>query len=282
MKNILLPTDFSENAWNATVYAINLYKEDLCCFFLMNSYNVNGYYENSLMDPVPAKGELEKLKANSEEKLDRLCAIIKKRFSNPKHTLKCVAINKTLTDSINHEIRQHPIDVILIGTQGTTGSYEVIFGSNTVQILNEIKNCPILAVPSNVSFKVLKEIVLATSHKIKHPKEDLKFLIELAKNNKSAIRILHIEESLGLSISQKHNKYHLESCLNEIPHSAHTLAHVSIPIGIYCFTESRGSDMIVFINKKHNFLEKLLFKPLYKDLGNYSKIPLLVLHRSNN
>ncbi len=281
MKNILLPTDFSENAWNSTLYAINLYKEESCRFFLMTSYNVNGYYENSMMDPVPAKEESIKVKANSEEKLNRLCEIIKERSSNPKHTFKCVALNKTLIDSIKHELNQHAFDIILIGTQGSTGAYEVIFGSNTIQILNEIKNCPILAVPSNVYFKVLKEIVLATSYKIEHSSDDLKYLIQLAKQNNSAIRILHIEESGGISISQKHNKNHLESCLKEIAHSAHSLAHVSIPIGIYCFTESRGSDMIVFINKKHNFLENLLFKPLYKDLGNYSRIPLLVLHRSN-
>ena len=280
MKNILLPTDFSENAWNAALYGIDLYKEESCCFFLMNSYDVNGYYENSVMDPVPAKKDLQKAKANSEEKLHRLFEILKKRLLNPKHKFKCVASNKTLIDSIAHELSLNEFDVILIGTQGTTGAYEVIYGSNTIQILNEIKNCPILAVPSNVSFQEIKEIVLATSYKIEHSKEDLQYLIQLAKQNNSAIRILHIEESGGLSISQKHNKYHLESCLSEIPHSAHTLAHVSIPVGIYCFTESRGSDMIVFINKKHNFLEKLLFKPLYKDLGNYSKIPLLVLHRS--
>ncbi len=281
MKNILLPTDFSENAWNATLYAINLYKEESCRFFLMNSYDVNGYHEGSVMDPVPAKEELVKHKAISEEKLQRLYEIIKERFSNPGHNFKCVVLNKTLIDSINNELNQHKFEVIFVGTQGTTGAYEVIYGSNTIQILNEIKNCPILAVPSNVSFQFINEIVLATSYGIEHTKEELKYLIHLAKQNKSAIRILHIEESPGLSISQKHNKYHLESCLKEIPHSAHSLAHVSIPIGIYCFTESRGSDMIVFINKKHNFLEKLLFKPLYKDLGNYSRIPLLVLHRSN-
>lgn len=281
MKNILLPTDFSENAWNATLYAISLYKEESCRFFLMNSYDVNGYYENSVMDPIPEKEELLKHKAISEEKLHRLCEILKIRFSNPKHKFKCVALNKTLIDSITHELNQHEFDVIPIGTQGSTGAYEVIYGSNTIQILNEIKNCPILAVPSNVTFQVLQEIVLATSYKIEHSREDLNYLIQLAKQNNSAIRILHIEEGWGLSISQKHNKYHLESCLKEIPHSAHSLAHVSIPIGIYCFTESRGSDMIVFINKKHNFLEKLLFKPLYKDLGDYSRIPLLVLHRSN-
>ena len=281
MKNILLPTDFSANAWNATLYAINLYKEESCCFFLINSYGVNGYFEGSLMDPVPAKEELQKHKAISEEKLNRLCEVLKERFSNSKHKYKCVALNKTLINSINNELNLHKFEVILVGTQGTTGAYEVIFGSNTIRILNEIKNCPILAVPSNVSFHVIKEIVLATSYKIKHSKEDLKYIIQLAKQNNAAIRILHIEESRGLSISQKHNKYHLDTCLKEIPHTIHFLAHVSIPIGIYCFTESRGSDMIVFINKKHNFLEKLLFKPLYKDLGDYSSIPLLVLHRSN-
>jgi hypothetical protein len=35
--------------------------------------------------------------------------------------------------------------------------------------------------------------------------------------------------------------------------------------------------MIAFVNKKHNFFEKLLYNPLYKDLGSYSIIPVLVL-----
>ncbi|WP_281542184.1 universal stress protein [Maribacter aestuarii] len=38
MKNILIPTDFSENAWNAIVYALKLFKDEECKFYLLNTY----------------------------------------------------------------------------------------------------------------------------------------------------------------------------------------------------------------------------------------------------
>ena len=36
MKNILLPTDFSENSWNAIKYAISFFKNQDCNFYLLH------------------------------------------------------------------------------------------------------------------------------------------------------------------------------------------------------------------------------------------------------
>ena len=277
MKNILLPTDFSENAWNAILYTLHLYKNESCKFILLNSYQINGYHKGSNLIPIPGNEELEKAKKNSENGLQRLKEVIKKGYPNPKHHFFPVSHNYPLVEAIEHELEQNDIEVIVIGTKGSTGAYEVIYGSNTIKIMDEVKSCPILAVPSNVPFFEIKEIVLASSFKITHDEKDFQYLKKLALQANARICVLHIEEEGGLSISQKQNKHLLESYLEEGQLSFHSLAHVSVPIGIYCFIESRGSDMITFVNKKHSFFEKLLFNPLYKDLGNYSTIPVLVL-----
>ena len=39
MKNILLPTDFSENSKNAIYYAKELFKDVACKFHLLNTYS---------------------------------------------------------------------------------------------------------------------------------------------------------------------------------------------------------------------------------------------------
>ena len=36
MKNILLPTDFSENSWNAIEYALKLFEKKSCNFYLLH------------------------------------------------------------------------------------------------------------------------------------------------------------------------------------------------------------------------------------------------------
>lgn len=277
MKNILLPTDFSENAWNAILYTLHLYKNETCKFILLNSYQVNGYYKQSKLNPIPGDDQLQKAKQNSEHGLQRLIEVINTGYPNPKHSFFAISLNFPLIEAIEHELDQTNIEVIVIGTKGSTGAYEVVYGSNTIKIMDEVESCPVLAVPSNVPYYEIKEIVLASSFKIRHKEKDYRYLKLIALQTNARICILHIEEEGGLSISQKQNKHFLESYLEKVPHSFHSLAHVSVPIGIYCFIESRGSNMIAFVNKKYNFFEKLLYNPLYKDLGSYSIIPVLVL-----
>lgn len=277
MKNILLPTDFSENAWNAILYSLHLYKKETCTFYILNSYQVNGYNQESKLVPIPGSDELEKAKRNSEQGLKKLIDVIQNGYPNLNHNFIAISENYQLIDAIEHQLKQFNFEIIVIGTKGSTGAYEVVYGSNTIKIMDEIESCPILAVPSNVPFYEIKEIVLASSFKIRHNEEDFQYLKQLALQTNTRICILHIEEEGGLGISQKQNKNLLDSYLEKVPHSFHSLAHVSVPIGIYCFIESRGSDMIAFVNKKHSFFEKLLFNPLYKDLGKYSIIPVLVL-----
>lgn len=67
--------------------------------------------------------------------------------------------------------------------------------------------------------------------------------------------------------------------MKNVIHSFHSLEFLSVPLGIYSFTESRGSGMIAFINKKHSILENLMLNPLYQNLAHYSKVPVLVLHQ---
>lgn len=57
MKRILLPTDFSENSWNAIQYAMELYKEDVCTFYLLNAYTP------MLIEPVNPMGSTAVTKA---------------------------------------------------------------------------------------------------------------------------------------------------------------------------------------------------------------------------
>ena len=47
MKNILVPTDFSENAENALYYAIDLAKRENAKIILLNAYQIN--YKNQIL-----------------------------------------------------------------------------------------------------------------------------------------------------------------------------------------------------------------------------------------
>lgn len=282
MKHILLPTDFSENASNAFLYAFKLYKDEACRFIFLHSYKVDGYQKDSKLSAIPDEATLEKAHKVAEEKLQTLMEELNTANPEKGHSYSIVAVNDPLIPAIQQQIKEQDIELVVIGTQGVTGAYEVVYGSNTINIMEEIQGCPVLTVPADINYKPIEEIVLVNGFKLELTHSDLQYLKNLAQTQNAVIRILHIAEEGGLSDLQKKNKERLDQQLNDIPHTFHSLEYLSIPLGIYSFTESRGSELITFINKKHSFIENVLFNPLYKNLGHYSKVPLLVLHYPQN
>lgn len=278
---ILLPTDFSENSRNAIAYALRLYSREDCHFILLHVYKVNEYDESSRLTPIPAPQVMEKAGQNIHQRLKQMSDDLKTASPNQEHQFSYVAANKPLVGTVREQIKKHGAELVIIGTQGHTGSSEVVYGSNTANIMEEIQGCPILAVPANVKFRKPEEIVFAHGFKAELTPNDLNFLIGLSQKFKAPIRILHIAEEGGLTEQQKQNKKWIRDHFKEqnVEYTFHSLEFLSIPLGIYSFTESRGSDMIAFINKKHSFLENLLFDPLYQNLAHFSKVPVLILHQ---
>lgn len=278
MKTVLLPTDFSANALNAGRYALDLFREERVNFILMHAYKVNDYYENSLLIAKPTSKILEKERKRIEGDFK---AVLKelRAYAAEAHFFHTSFHNLLLTDAISKELRKNRIDFIIIGNQGNSAENKAIYGSNTINIIEEIQKCPVLSVPSTITFHPPTEIVLANSFKAELKPADLNFLISLAQKFDAAIRILHISEEGGLNREQHQNRKLLQEKLSAVTHSFHSLEYLSVPLGIYSFIESRESGMVAFINKKHSFLENLLMNPIYKNLAHYSKIPVLVLHQ---
>ena len=70
MKNILLPTDFSDNSWNAIQYAVELFKDEKCNFFLLNTYTPI-IYNVEFMEVNTAKfGLIDAMRETSKNNLN--------------------------------------------------------------------------------------------------------------------------------------------------------------------------------------------------------------------
>ena len=277
-KRILLPTDFSKNALNAIRYALDLYQDQNCDFYFLNAFMVNGYSIDNMMVPEPGERAYEAAKKHSEDEFVKLMDILELHSDNPKHRYHTISTYNSLLFAVKDTIAKKDIDIVVMGTKGATGANSVIFGTNTVDIMEKVTEAPVLAIPENVRFEVPKEIVFPTDYKTVFKRKELNYLLEIAKYHKAFIRILHIEKESQLSSQQRNNKELLEAILENYDHSFHTLTDLKVQSGISAFIDSRESDMIAFINRKHSFFGSLLAKPLVKEMGYHSKIPVLTLH----
>ncbi len=279
MRKILIPTDFSKNAKNAIDYAIELYKNEACEFYILNAFYTIDFATDTIL--VPEIGEIayKSAKENSEKELKTtLKEIQKNNIYN--HNFIIISKFNSLLNSIDELVEKEQIDLIIMGTQGATNAVEIVFGSNTVMVMENVRYCPVLAVPSEVKFTKPKEIVFPTSYNTHYKRRELKQLIDITSINNSSIRILHIEDEKNKTLNniQKINKELLEEYFEGLDYSFHVIFQVELEVALDCFVQSRTSDMIAFINKKHSFLDTIFKSHLVQKLGYKSRVPLLTMH----
>ena len=278
MKKILLPTDFSKNAYNAIKYAIELYKGEPCEFFIVHSYYLPGYDKNDLLSLEPTDERLNEVKGIAEKNMEALKVQV--RFNDDNSDDKLHFLNEfgSFNDVLKKIVDKEDIKLIIIGTRGETDDKNAVLGSNAVNAMEKVRNCPVLAIPGDIIFKAPNEIVFPTNFKTHYKEIELATLIEISRLTNAPIRILHVQKDKNLSKEQLENKALLHQILDATSFTNHELYNLNLQEGVRCFAQSRESEMIAFINKKHNFFESVFSNPMVIDLGNNANVPVLALH----
>ncbi|MEX2350660.1 MAG: universal stress protein [Flavobacteriaceae bacterium] len=275
MKNIILPTDFSENAYNAIEYALQLFKDEPCTFYLLNTYTPV-LYDSEYMYYTPTMTLDDIYKTNSKKGLDRLDKRLKKEHSNPNHRFEKVSAFSFLPDEINHLAEEKDIDLVIMGTQGATGAKEVLFGTQTVHTIKKA-TCPVLAIPSEYDYKYISHVLLPTDLSIGFKENQLQFLRSLAAEKKANLHILHVLKNEKLNPNQEDGKKELAKYFKDVNHEFHLIKGDDVQESILAFQKENPIELVAMINNKHSFFENLFFQPVVHSVGFHIKVPFLVI-----
>lgn len=276
MKRILLPTDFSENAWNAISYALAFFENEVCSFYILHTYTPSFYRVDYMLggpsfSAIPDEGVEASLKG-----LEKTLKDVRKQNVNPNHAFETLSAFNVLTDEINEVVASKDIDLIVMGTQGATGAQDLFIGTNTVHVLRKVK-IPVLAVPAGYTFKKIQEIVFATDYWTHYKKEDIEPLVLMAKLNKAKLIVLHVLEEMGLWEKQEENKKVLTTYLWDLHHSFDQVESKNVAEAIQEYLDNKHVDLLTMQNRKHFFLERLLTRQNVDAIGFNLKVPFLVL-----
>lgn len=276
MKKILLPTDFSDNAYNAIKYAVELFKNEECVFYLLNTYTPVLYdTEYILYSPTPISLD-EIYKNNSLKGLAKVKKQIKKDSPNSKHQWEIVSSFNMLNDEIKEQVKEKEINLVVMGTQGASGAEVIFLGTHTVHAIKKA-TCPLLAVPSGFKFKTLNNILFPTDYDLEYKDSHLNFLKERSLEHASKLHILNVFFGVPLEPQQEKSKKFLADYFKNIPHTFYSIEKGSVPEAIDDFQKNNPIDLLIMINNKHSFFENLLFRPVVNEVGFHVKIPFLVI-----
>ena len=278
MKNILVPTDFSDNSWNAIQYALEFFKNTSCNFYFLHVTSISNYAGGE-SPIIPTADVIEKtLLKNAKVELQKLLVKIKKLHPNTNHNFITLSSYDYFIDAVRNHIDEKKVDYIVMGTKGANGVKRAIIGTNTGDLITKIK-CPVLVVPEKAVFSLPEEIGFPTDYNIFYQTKILSTISELVKMFDSKIRILHVaKKDEQLTSYQIENKEYLNDFFMDEKHSFHRVTNKKIEAGVQCFVESRDIDMIIMIAKNLNLFQQILFKPAIEEISYHTEVPFLVLH----
>ena len=156
MKNILVPTDFSQCSANAYNYATMLAEHTGATIHLFYALDIsfNSGDSQGTRGDVQFMMQLLKLTKARMNKLRKGSA-----FKNFK--VNEVVVMGSLTEKITEIIRKNKIDMVVMGTHGTSGMQQSFVGSNSEKVVRNA-DIPVLTVRDAVKNPMIKKIIFAT------------------------------------------------------------------------------------------------------------------------
>lgn len=276
MTRIILPTDFSENAFNAIRYALRLYEDEECTFYLMNTYTPAIYQSEYVLHSPGQIGLGDIYQSESIDQLEQLQKSLQEEFKNPKHTIMTHSAFNILVDEVISMTEQEEADLVIMGTQGASGAKEIFLGTHTVHVIKKSKK-PVIAIPDEYKYKAPKAILFPTDYEIDYNREEMSGFLDIAKKTNAEVHVLHVASGFGLTELQQANKAKLSKLFEGINHSFHDFPTQEIIRSINGFQKKKEVDLLVMIQNKHTFLERLFIEPIIKKIGFHVAVPFMVL-----
>ena len=276
MKKILLPTDFSINSLNAIHYALELLKNEACEFYVLNVVKTSSFITDDLMTMTPSETLYKSIIDTSKKSLNKIITKVKSKYKNNKHQFHAIVDYDNFIDAINQQCDSKKIELIIMGTKGTTGLERILFGSNTVRVINRCST-PVLAIPNNCKFQTLNNIVFTSNYQTQYSLTELLPLLNLSKMFNSKIKIVHISETDALTVEQKNNKTVLNTYFDDVKHEFVHLHGSNIIDSIAEYSNKNNTNLLAMVNKKHSFFERLFATHTVESFVFQISTPILIM-----
>jgi len=272
MKNILLLTDFSENATNAITYAMHLFESKKCTFYLMYVHKVGDYISDDLL-MSPKNSIYDSITKKPKAKLETLIAILKNDFKTENYHFEAVVDYDVFTDAINQFITKFLIDFVIMGSNGTSNFKEVLFGSNTMNVIKKVK-CKTIVIPKDYRFKPLNQFLVSLEPGSALNTKLLHDIIDFTEDFHLKLHVLRITLDNNDSNIVIRDKERLS--LLDVKYQC--IEYVPIDYAVSSYLQTNDVDITAFIAQDKSFLKRLFSASPSKELKSRMKLPLLVLH----
>ena len=258
--NILLPTDFSFNSKKAIEYALNCFpKAHFNVLHIINPHQAGGTIV------VDISQELKKV---NQPKMDDFITDLEKK--HPKININGYVEIGMFTQTIIEESKYKNIDLIVLGTKGSSGIKEILIGSNAADAVKNVK-MPILIVPENSQIACPSHILLSSDFTSESQEIESTLIDVIREYFNAELDLLHV-----FSSKDKSPNVNYSELMEKKEVDIHVISAEDIEEAILTYAHEQHYDLITLIPKDRGIIRNLFHHSVTKKLSMHSDIPLFI------
>ncbi len=270
LKNILVPTDFSDCADTAAAAAIKLANHSgakIHFLHLAIDQTGSGHVPGNVL-----VAETKKVR-DARAKLYQLVRTAEAEGVQAKPEL----VLGTGAEHIENYLKPFNIDLLVMGSHGATGIREKIIGSHTQHV---IRHCtiPSVVVKLEPARFPPKNMVYASTFKPEHD-HALRQVVNFARYWDASLHLLFINSiEHPVEENQAHNRMEKEmEMIKDVRFTQNIADTNDIEFGIAQFTQQIDADMIAIAQEHRGVLDRIVHPGIADELINHSAVPVLVV-----
>ncbi|SEK56808.1 universal stress protein [Parapedobacter koreensis] len=273
MKTLLVPTDFSQHAFNACLYAAGMAVGHDWKLHLLHVYDT--YYAVSAY-PAMTGAAWAEIRDAADEQMAGLITKLQEQF--PSIAISGENREGTVGDAVAKSAREKAVDLVVMGTHGATGLKYATLGSNTFAVIQK-SPVPVAAIPAGVSTFRMDRVGFAVNYHVSEITA-LESFTELI-NRPVDIILFHLYGKGKQEETQKLQKW--EKRFEKITSGSRSRLHFklaisrNLPVGINRMVFREGLNALVMTPVDKPFFDRLFSKQLVKVIAHKPVVPVFFM-----
>jgi nucleotide-binding universal stress UspA family protein len=272
IKNILIPTDFSETANLAVAHGAHMAHLFKAKIYLLHSVETT-MYVGGPGEPVLVQ-EAEKMYNLGVEQLNKVAEEIKQKYDVDLVTL---TVSGKPAAAITQAVKDNNIDIIIMGTHGASGFEEFFMGSNAHKVVN-LSPCPVISIRLTTKNIGFSNIIMPIGNDL-HSRQKVNNVVDIATKYNSTVHIVGLLETndpiddkkFGIKLETVEHAFKKEN----IKYTKNLVRAHNPAVEAMKYSDENGGDLIVIMTQHESDLTGIFMGAGAKQIVNHSKIPVM-------
>lgn len=269
MKTIVIASDFSNEAENATEYVLNLVKNKGIKLIIFHLHKMSIHSENARLPYTVIQSSIEM----SREKAQMRVKSISDKYNYP---IEMDWAMGDFYDELQLSVEHHQADMVVMGMEDKSLEQDLL-GNTTTGAIHKIK-VPILAIPLKAKFSGIKRVLFA--YDIEKGVDDgvLEKVKVVVQKFNAELEVFHVNSAEDTLEGTKPDLGGVNKHFEDINYSFKEVKSDTIIQEIEKEMKRIDADLLIMVPYEYGFWSSLLHKSKTRAMISGMEIPLLSIH----